>query len=491
MLPFKNLLKIDKNNEEAVFRQIALQLVLLIQKGILLPAMELPSTRSLALDLGLHRKTVMAAYNDLLTEDWIESEERKGYRVSAHLPIVKPRTYSSQSHVGYSGQSGFAFTQLDHVPPLPVITTGCKVIVDDGFPETAIFPIEKMAKEYRKLLTYPTLKKSTTTWNIGGSQHFKEALSSFLNDSRGLNILPENLLITRGAQMAIYIAAALIIKPGDNVLVTDPNYFIADAAFKQLGAQLIHIPVDGEGMDVDAVEEALRTKNIKLLYIIPHHHHPTTVTLSSPRRTQLLALIRAYQLPVIEDDYDYDFQYQYSPYLPLASGEHNGNIIYIGSLTKVLGANFRLGYMISTTDFLYNALKLKSLIDLRGDAMMETAVASLMQSGEFSRFIKRANKLYGSRCNYASDLISAELPQVIDFTKPQGGMALWLKFRADYPLARILGKASSLGLQLAGSGYYQGKYAHHNAIRFGFASIDEHEIDYAVAILKKITDRSF
>lgn len=487
MLPFKNLLVIDKSSDVSIFRQIASQLVLLIQKGILLPNMELPSTRSLAADLGLHRKTVMAAYNDLITEDWIESEERKGYKVSHLLPIVKPRTYTNHFHTGYSGQSGFSFSPLDNIPALPIISSTCKVIVDDGFPETAIFPIEKISREYKKLLTPSTLKKTTSTWNIGGSPDFKAALSSFLNDTRGLNISSDNLLITRGAQMAIYVAAALILKPGDQVLVSDPSYFMADAVFTQLGAQLVRVPVDGDGMDIEAVENALKNKDIKLLYIIPHHHHPTTVTLSSTRRTKLLELIRSYQLPVIEDDYDYDFQYQYSPYLPLASGEHGGNIIYIGSLTKVLGANFRLGYMIATTDFLYNALKLKSLIDLRGDALMEGTVASLIQSGEFSRFIKRANKLYGYRCEYASELIDSELSDVVTFNKPSGGMALWLKFKDDFPLSNVLNKTLSLGLQLTGSAYYQGKDIKHNAIRFGFASISEQEIVYAVNILKKVT----
>lgn len=484
MLPFKNLLKIDKNSADAVFKQIASQLVLLIQKGILLPDTELPSTRTLAIDLGLHRKTVMAAYNDLITENWIESQERKGYRVSALLPIVKPRTYSSQANSGYKGQSNFLFDKLEHVPVLPKVSSDFKVLVDDGFPETGMFPIEKISKEYRRLLTYPSLKKSTRNWDVGGTQDFKEALHSFLNDTRGLNIMPENLLVTRGAQMAIYIAASLILKPGDKVLVSDPSYFIADAVFRQLGAELVRIPVDGEGMDIDRVEDTLKENKIKLFYIIPHHHHPTTVTLSSTRRTKLLALIRAYQLPVIEDDYDYDFQYQYSPYLPLASGEHNGNVIYIGSLTKMLGANFRLGYMIARPDFLYNAVKLKSLIDLKGDGLMESVVASLMESGDFSRFIKKANKLYGSRCDYASDLIKNELSEVIDFTKPQGGMALWLRFKEEYPLSGVLHKASSYGLQLSGSACYEGRG---NAIRFGFASVNEQEIAYAIDILKKIT----
>ncbi|KIO77513.1 hypothetical protein TH53_08705 [Pedobacter lusitanus] len=488
MLPFKNLLLIDKNSSTAVFRQIASQLVLLIQKGILLPEMELPSTRSLAADLGLHRKTVMAAYNDLIAEDWVESEQRKGYRISALLPIIKPRSYTNNNSLtGYQGSADFLFDRLDHIPSLPVISPGFKLIVNDGFPETAIFPIEKVLKEYRKLLGHNVLKKSAASWDVGGSASFKEALHSFLNETRGLNIRPENLMITRGAQMAIYIAAALILKPGDQVLVSDPGYAIADAAFRQLGAELIRVPVDNDGMDIAAVETVLKTKKIKLLYIIPHHHHPTTVTLSSARRTKLLELIRTYQLAVIEDDYDYDFQYQYSPYLPLASGEHDGNVIYIGSLTKVLGAPFRLGYMISTADFLYSAVKLKSLIDLRTDVLMEGAIGAMISSGEFSRHIKKANKLYGARCDYGVGLISSELSNCIDLTKPQGGMALWLRFKEDFPVAKIISKASEMGLRLTGSAWHKGNSLKHNGLRFGFASLSETDIEFAVAVLKKIT----
>jgi len=487
MLPFKTLLVIDRNSEIAVYRQLANQMVSLINKGTLLPNMELPSTRSLALSLGLHRKTIMAAYNDLVAEDWLESVERKGYKVSGHLPAIRPRSYTARSHAGYSGKAAFDFARLDNVPLLPRASTGAKVIVDDGFPEKSIFPIESVSKEYKKLMYQSISDSQAQMGDIGGSAYFKECLSVFLNDTRGLNILTTNLLVTRGAQMAIYIAASLIIKPGDKIIVSDPSYFIADATFLHLGAELIRIPMDQEGMQIDAIEEVLKENKIKLLYIIPHHHHPTTTTLSPQRRSRLLALIKENNLPVIEDDYDYDFQYQQEPYLPLASGDHGGNIIYIGSLTKVLGTNYRLGYMIATNDFLNNALKLKSLIDLRGDMLMEGTIASLLQSGDLARFISKANRLYESRCNYAYELIKNELTDVVDFVKPQGGMALWLKFKDAYPLSNILTKASSFGLEMTGSAYHLGDNAKHNAIRFGYASINEQQMDFAVNIIKKIT----
>ena len=487
MLPFKTLLEIDKSNPEAVFKQIASQLVLLIQKGILMPDMQLPSTRLLAAELDLHRKTIMAAYNDLITEDWIISKERKEYRVSTLLPIIKPRTYADKAKSSYKAKSAVSFDKLEHVPSLTKVTSDFKVIVNDGFPDVNIFPIERVSGEYRRLLTHQHLKKTSASLNIDGSPVFKEALSLFLNDTRGLNIEAENLMVTRGAQMAIYIAASMIIKPGDKVLVTTPSYFFADAIFRQLGAELITIPMDDDGADIDAIADALRKNQIKLLYIIPHHHHPTTVTLSSPRRTKLLEIITTHQLTVIEDDYDYDFQYQYSPYLPLASGAHGGNVIYIGSLTKVLGADFRLGYMISTTDFLSSAIKFKMLIDLRGDVLMEQIIASLMQSGEFSRFIMKANKLYRHRCNYAANLITNELGHLVDFNKPQGGMALWLKFNEKYQLAHIINKSAALGLQFTGRAYFKSNDLPYDAIRFGFAALNEQELEFAVDILKKIT----
>jgi GntR family transcriptional regulator/MocR family aminotransferase len=491
MLPFKNLIKIEKNAVEAVFKQLARQIILLIQQGILLPGTDLPSTRLLASELSVHRKTVMAAFNELIAEDWIESRERIGYKVPELLPVIKPRTYSGHSNIQYTSPPEFDFDGMGAIPDLPYIPKTFKVLIDDGFPEPSIVPIDAVSKEYRSLLTYTNLKKSTTSWNIEGSEDFRDSLTSFLNETRGLNIQPENLLVTRGAQSAIFIAASLIIKPGDKVIVSDPSYFMANAVFTQLGAELVYVPVDDSGVDVEAIETALAGNDIKLLYIIPHHHHPTTVTLSSKRRIRLLELIRQYKLPVIEDDYDYDFQYQESPYLPLASAVHDGNVIYIGSLTKVLGANFRLGYMVSSQHFLNSAIRFKSLFDLRSDALMEGTVSHLIQNGEFSRFINKANKLYALRCNFAADLITAKLADFLEFNKPQGGMALWLKFRPEFSLKEIISRASSSGLQLAGSAYYGANSKNINAIRFGFASVNENEMEFAVDLIRKICLSNF
>ncbi|QNK64384.1 PLP-dependent aminotransferase family protein [Pedobacter sp. PAMC26386] len=461
----------------------------MISDGVLQPGTFLPSTREMASLLDKHRNTIVAAYEELITQDWIEPLPRIGIRVSLNLPLIKPRSFQEDGkNRTYSSPAKFNFKQnipgptANHFP-----LKRLSIVVNDGFPDADLAPFDSMFKEYRKLLQGTKLKKLMSLKDFGGTPALKDSTVNFLNNSRGLNISTDNLLITRGAQMAIYLAAAMILKPGDNVLVSDPSYYIADEVFKQMGANLIRIHVDQDGIDINGVENALKSFKISLLYVIPHHHHPTTVTMSQSRRTRLLELIRSYQLPVIEDDYDYDFHYNNSPVLPLASSDHDSNVLYIGSFTKLLAPSCRIGYLIGPANFIAQATNLKRLIDLRGDTLMEEALSAIINSGELDRHIKKSKKIYSERCDHTALSIQKELSHAVNFTKPHGGMALWLKFKPEYPLGDIISKAHSSGLLFTGAAYHEGADQKHNGIRFGFASLKETEMHNAIKILREIT----
>ncbi|MBK1896649.1 aminotransferase-like domain-containing protein [Chryseobacterium paridis] len=488
MLPYKNLILINTDTTEPLYRQIAVQLIALIQEGKLLPGTLLPSTRTLAFDLQLHRKTITAAYDVLVSEDWVDNLPRKGYVVSSDLPLIKPRSYKKNKISAFAHKGVISFEPLDTIlnPVFPLDKS--RIMIDDGFPDVSLLPVTTIAKQFKKALDNVTYK-AILRHGMWENSNLSVALSTFLKQTRGLDIGVENIFITRGAQMAIYIAASLIIKPGDKVIVSDPSYFIADLVFERLGAELIRVPVDSEGMCTQSIEEILQKNEVKMMYIIPHHHHPTTVTMSVERRQHMLKLIKAYDIAVIEDDYDYDFQFKYDPYLPLASGDHGGKIIYIGSLTKVLGTPFRLGYMVATTDFLDAARKLRRLIDIRGDAIIEEAAAGLINNGDLTRHIQRSNRLYAQRCDMASELISKELTDVVNFTKPTGGMALWLTFNPEFKLYDILKKAHKDGIVLSGTVYCTGKNAHLNSCRFGFASLNEKQLIEVIEVLKKASEK--
>ncbi|PWB27309.1 PLP-dependent aminotransferase family protein [Flavobacterium sp. HTF] len=484
MLPYKNLIIIDKKDVLPVYRQISQQFITLIQEGKLPPGSVLPSTRNLAFDLQLHRKTIVAAYETLVSENWVDNLPRKSYTVSPNLPTVRPRSYNSKRVSPFAEAGNFDFDHYELVMPLSRSSNNYRIEINDGFPDISLLPDQAISKQFKKALEFSASGRHPGVNLDGGSSNFKTSLRSFLNRTRGIDMEEENLFTTRGAQMAIYIAASLIIKPGDKVVVSEPSYFIAESLFEKLGAELIRVPMDGDGMCTDRLEAILKKNVIKMLYIIPHHHHPTTVTMSMKRRNHLMELITAYNFAVIEDDYDYDFQFKYDPYLPLASGDHGGRIIYIGSLTKVLGFPFRLGYMIATADFLQAAARMRTLIDLRGDFIMEETISGMIANGDLTRHIQKTNKLYSQRCDFLSDLVSTELGDMIDFTKPTGGMALWLKWKPQYDLSKIIKKTELKGVAIRGSAYCNGKDAHFNAFRFGFASLNEEKLAEAVHIIK-------
>ncbi|MEN5058932.1 PLP-dependent aminotransferase family protein [Sphingobacterium kitahiroshimense] len=357
------------------------------------------------------------------------------------------------------------------------------IIINDGAPDTTLLPYRSLTKEYRKVLDRVTV--NTDLDSKIESPNLRASLRDFLNQTRGIDFGIENLFLTRGGQMALYLAAALILKPGDQVVVTAPCYIAAETLFEKLGCQIIRIPVDQYGMQTDILADVLENNDVKLLYIIPHHHHPTTVTMSKERREHILELIARYGPAVIEDDYDYDFQFNYDPYLPLASGEHGGNVIYIGSLTKVLGTPFRIGYMIASKNFLEAAAKLRVLIDIRGDMISEKAVAAMIDSGDLVRHIQKTNKVYAKRCDLLCTLLDKELKEYIHYQKPSGGLAIWITFKQEYELPKIARYAQDHGLSIKSNFYFTGRYAHLNAFRFGFASMNEAKLKTAVNVLKQ------
>ncbi|MEO6167280.1 MAG: PLP-dependent aminotransferase family protein, partial [Chitinophagales bacterium] len=308
MLPFKTLIVINSTMVTAVYQQIADQLIGIIRDGLLKPGASLPSSREMALLLHVHRKTVVSAYEELESQDWIETLPRKGVRVLVQLPETKPRTFKAVAKVsGYAGKTGFTYREV-HLPASQSFrAAGHRLIINDGFPDARIAPVDLLMKEYRTLSSRQSMQRITMFGNATGSVNLRRALAKFLSETRGLNIGENNILMTHGAQMAIHIAANMILKRDSTVVVGEPNYFMANEIFKQCGAKLIQVPVDENGIDVNQLEKICRRKKPDLLYIIPHHHHPTTVTLSADRRIKLLQLINSYNLPVIEDDYDYDF----------------------------------------------------------------------------------------------------------------------------------------------------------------------------------------
>lgn len=485
MLPFQTLITISKQAPAPLYQQIANSLVNLIRSGILKPGSALPPSRELAGLLQVHRKTVVAAYRELFAQDWIETVPRRGVLVSQQLPEIKPRAFkAAQRMPAYAGDTGFTFSKMPQPLSAPSRPGPYRLIINDGFPDPRISPADLLMRTYRGLIRMPAIKRMAIHSGPQGALNLRLAMVQFLSATRGLNIDEHNILMTHGAQMAIYLAAKMILKPGATVITGEPNYFLADMVFRQSGAKLLRVPVDEHGMDVEAVARMCRKKRPDLLYIIPHHHHPTTVTLSADRRMKLLELIRQYRFPVIEDDYDYDFHYSSSPILPLASADHGGHVIYIGSLTKSLDYSIRMGYMIAPADFIREAAQFRRIIDIRDDNLLEEALAILLKNGDIARHLKKSVKLYHERRDLLCRLMEEELGGIVSFRKPAGGLALWTGFPEKHSLPAIAARASGMGLFMSDGSSHYGSTSY-NALRIGFASMNEKEMRETISVLKK------
>jgi GntR family transcriptional regulator/MocR family aminotransferase len=486
MIPYKSLVQLNKNRSTALYLQIANSIVNLIREGVIRPGTFLPSSREMADILSVHRKTVVAAYTELSSQDWTTTVARKGIMVSKQLPELKPRSFKIPASLSAykNGPTNF-FNKINGATPHKVNRNIYRYIINDGFPDPRIAPFDALFRQYRLLFNRPFPDRQIMYGDNAGSLHFRQSLSEFLSGSRGLNIEASNLLVTRGAQMAIYIAARMLLKPGSKVIVAEPNYGMANSIFEQIGARLIKVPVDINGIDINEIKKICRKNRPDMLYVIPHHHHPTTVTLSAARRMELLSIIREFRLPVIEDDYDYDFHYARSPILPLASADHGGYVIYIGSITKTFASAVRLGYLVAPEDFVVHAAHLKKLIDIRGDVLLEESFAMLIDNGDMQKHLKKALKAYQQRRDLFCEGLKNELKGKLYFTKPAGGMSVWATFDKRYPLREVSQKVAKQGLFMSDGSTYNTGGTNYNALRMGFASLNEKEIHAVIEILKK------
>jgi len=485
MLPYKSLIQVDRKASVTLHIQVCNIFISLITNGTLRPSDSLPSSRILAELIGINRNTAKLAYEELISQGWAESIERKGVFVLSKLP-VRSRIKLPETNKNNSLREAFLWTNnFKNAIPSKDLQKAI-LTIDDGFPDVRLAPVDQLMREYRSLSRKSYGKRFLKYGSSKGSEHLRASICSYLSHTRGLVVPSENILITKGSQMGIYLAAQLLLTPSDNIAVGMSNYCSADETFRHAGANLLRIPIDRQGMDVDHLEGILQHKKVKAVYIIPHHHCPTTVTMSMERRLKLLDLAKEHRFAIIEDDYDFDFHYENKPYLPLASIDHHKNVIYIGSISKTFAPALRIGFMAGPPAFVEAAASLRELIDRQGDTLLEEAFAVLFDNGEMERHFRKSLKIYKQRRNFFCHLLKSDFNDEIEFRIPEGGLGVWSVFDKKTDLIKMSEDALKKGLFIDNGIFYKNESFSTNGLRMGFASLEENEMVKALGILKKI-----
>lgn len=467
-----------------VYLQISDLLTAEIQRGRLVPGTVLPGTRELARQLGVNRKTAVLAYEELLAQGWLASRPTRGTFVSDPLPTNTPVAFAPLAG-DQQPAAGFQW----HEPPAPtapLLAPPGTLAFTDGTPDARLAPLAALTRAYRHTLLSKGRLNQLGYESPLGSRCLREALAHMLNQNRGLRTTAETICLTRGTQMALYLTASLLLRPGDVVAVENPGYPPAWHTFQLFGAELAPLPVDDEGLRVEAFEALCRQRPVRALYLTPHHQFPTTVTLTAARRVRLLALAARYGVVLIEDDYDHEFHYHFQPSLPLASADPGGSVIYMGSLTKLLAPALRIGYVTGPPAFVAALGHLRALVDRQGDTGLEQAAADLINEGEMKRHTRRVHAAYRTRRDTLVESLRQLPADLVQFDVPAGGLALWVKFPAhvDVPqLARELVRRRVL--ITPGSHYYLAEPLA-NAVRLGYAALTPPELTYAVDQLRRV-----
>ncbi|AKT40397.1 PLP-dependent aminotransferase family protein [Chondromyces crocatus] len=466
--PWRVDLVLDSDSRVPLYQQLVQGIVRDIRRGRLVAGDPLPGSRTIATSLGVTRKVIVTAIDELVAQGWLVTDPARGTFVSTALPEhavadARPRSKSLSTSTAR--------------PEPPRIHLG------DGFPDARLAPLAPLARAMRRALL--ALGRSGQGYgDPRGDGSLREVLASFLNQARGLSVTPEQVLITRGSQMALTMAALTLLRSGDAVAVESPGYTPAWDAFRFADADIVPVPVDEEGLVIPALDAVLARRQIRAVYVTPHHQYPTTVSLSAARRLALLERAATHRFTVIEDDYDHEYHFEARPLLPLASTDGLARVVYVGSLSKLLAPALRVGYLVAPSRQIENAARRRAVIDRQGDIVLERAVAELLQDGELQRHARKARAIYRQRRDAMIARFHADprLADVITVHSPPGGLALWLRIAEGIDLEAWRQAASDRGL-LFTPGRHHTLGPHLQAFRAGFAALDEQEQATALRLL--------
>ena len=447
----------------------------------------LPSTRTLATEWGISRATVVAAYDQLIAEGYVETRPGARARVlpgvaGAIASSVKPSLPASAPTLSAFGERVALLTyQLPAEPSRLVAEFRYGDVASADFPALA----------WKQAISKATLQKNVRLryGDPCGVPELRNALQSYLWRARGLRCETEQIVVMSGSQQGLDLCARLLLDPGDRVLIESPCYNLAWHVFAAAGARPVSIPVDEDGIQTDRLPPA------RLAYVTPSHQFPLGGVLSAARRMELLAWARANGSYVIEDDYDGEYRYDIRPVPPLYAMDGGESTIYIGTVSKTLSPTLRLGYLVVPKALCSVMTGLKRLSDRHAPALEQQALAALIVGGVYERHVRRMRRKNAERRAALLAALNRHLPGKVTPVGTDAGLHIvaWLD---TIPRAR---EASFVATALnAGLGIYPIGPLYEPAMEsarpacaglvIGYSALTVEEIERGVALLARLIE---
>lgn len=474
-IAFHSFIKIDRRKEDPVYLQLVYQFINAVRRSLLEDGDQLPGSRKIAEDLQLHRKTVVAALQELQEQGWVTSQANVGTFVR-NPELTSAKGPNARSFRPPPETAAFSFRK-DFILDNPFQEQPGNLYFTDGTPDYTVIRAEELVRFYSGVLRRT---RESGEWQPSGNLFFRDQLSYYLNLTRGFHLSRHYLLPIAGREQVFSILARLLINKGDLVLVEELSYFLPNMIFNQAGARLKTVPVDEAGMQVDYLREHFRPGEIRCVYSNPRCQYPTAVGLSEERKLRLLQLAEEYDFFVIEDDADFEFSMTKTKGESLFQKAGGHRVIYTGAFGRFLAPDFQMNFLIASQDLLEEAAKYLNIFG-RPNAMMEKALGEIIHQGDIHRYQRKSQRVLSERKKLFARLLELYFPGRIDFDPPASGLAFWIRFREPVSLTRLQEKAGEKGLVIPGVCLYQNRRM--AALRLGFAHLDPQDMEEAVKAL--------
>ncbi|GMG83698.1 PLP-dependent aminotransferase family protein [Paralimibaculum aggregatum] len=481
------LYHLDRSLPATLQAQIREILVSAIGAGQLRPAEPVPSTRAMAHRLGVSRNTVTLAYQALVSEGFLQARERSGFYVDPAaiegLNTVPQAPGSDTPATGAIDWAARTRMQMEDLRFLrrPTDWSRYRFPFIYGQVDHTVFPIA----EWRDSMRQAMGKRWLDAWTVDQYAHddplLLDEIVRRILPRRGIQAGPDQVLVTLGAQNALYLVAEYLSERGTAAAMEDPGYPDLRNMLRCRGVDLRAVPVDDEGLVVDE-----RLDPASLIFVTPSHHYPSTVTMSLERRQALLAAAAERDAVIVEDDYEFETNYMGSPLPALKSLDREGRVVYVGSFSKSVMPGLRLGFIVAERALVTRLRDLRRLMLRHPPGNNQRAAALFMTNGHYEVLVRRIHRVYRGRWLAMQEALETHLPgwaQAPGF----GGSAFWLTGPAGFDSAGFAERALAEGVLVEpGGAFFAREAAGARHLRLGFSSIPAERIPEGIGRIARL-----
>ncbi len=421
-------LAVNLDGDLPVYRQIAEGIRSAANAGKLPSGFRLPPTRDLARQLGVNRNTVIAAYDLLAAEGRIRSHTGRGTYLVAERPAAAEDPARS---IPVRDPWFTAFSRSVEGPGVGGLLSAYRVAIStDGISFAGSYPDRELmpVPEFRRAMESVLREDGASLLSYGptaGHAELREWIAGEMR-RRGSRISAEGILVTNGSQQALDLVFRALLDPGDAVVVEDPTYTGALSVLHSLGARLVGVPMDDEGIRPDLLARALERHHPRVLYAQPTFQNPTTRVSSEERRREVLALAARHRCAVVEDDWAGDLRLEGESQPTLHAIDGGDHVIYVSTFSKKLLPGLRVGWVAAPAPVLERLVTLKQIEDCGTSPLIQAALHAFLREGGLTEHLLKVRPIYRERRDTMIRALERHFPKGVTSHRPAGGLFLWL-----------------------------------------------------------------